>query len=103
MSQITYVQPDGDTRTIVAADGHSVMRAAVENGIDGIVAECGGNAMCATCHVYVEQVEANALGEVGLDEDEMLDCTAAERLASSRLSCQLPTTSDLTVRIPEEQ
>jgi 2Fe-2S ferredoxin len=103
MPQITYVQPGGGTRTILVNDGQSVMRAAVENSIDGIVGECGGNAMCATCHVYVEQGETNLLGEVGLDEDEMLDCTAAARLDSSRLSCQLSATSDLTVRIPEEQ
>ncbi|WP_442800067.1 hypothetical protein [Nocardia sp. NBC_01730] len=29
------------------------MHAAVHNGVTGIVGECGGQAMCATCHVLV--------------------------------------------------
>lgn len=103
MSQITYVQPGGHTQTISVPTGKSVMRAAMENNIEGIVAECGGNAMCATCHVYVEAVDATLLPPVGEEEDDMLDCTAAERLASSRLSCQLAATDGLTIRIPEEQ
>ena len=103
MSQITYVQPGGEARTITAKAGQSVMRAAMENDIAGIVAECGGNAMCATCHVYVDPKDAILLAALEENEQEMLDCTAAERMASSRLSCQLPATQDMTVRIPEEQ
>lgn len=36
-------------------------------------------------------------------EDEMLDCTASERCANSRLSCQLQVLEDITVRLPETQ
>ena len=48
------IQPDGTTRTIEVAAGTSVMQAAVGAGVRGIVGECGGSAMCATCHVYVD-------------------------------------------------
>jgi 2Fe-2S ferredoxin len=92
MPKITYILPDGLETVLDAEPGSSVMRAAVSNGIPGIVAECGGSAMCATCHVYVET-----------ENPEMLDCTASERCANSRLSCQLQVSEDITVRLPETQ
>ncbi|EMY34614.1 ferredoxin [Arthrobacter crystallopoietes BAB-32] len=103
MPKITFVQPDGLENVVDAEADVSVMRAAVASGVPGIVAECGGSAMCATCHVYVDAGNLDGLPELGDVEDEMLDCTAAERLDCSRLSCQLPATRDLTVRIPPTQ
>ncbi|MCO1337506.1 ferredoxin [Kocuria polaris] len=90
MPTITFVQPTGEMAELDAADGTSLMRAAVSNGIDGIVGECGGQAMCATCHVYVRPEHTGGLPEVSEDEDEMLDCTVAERTERSRLGCQIP-------------
>lgn len=80
------------------------MRAALQNGVPGIVGECGGQAMCATCHVYVDP--ALDLREPSDDEEEMLECTAAERTDGSRLSCQLRAGEDfedLKVQLPETQ
>jgi 2Fe-2S ferredoxin len=82
------------------------MQGAVAHGIAGIVAECGGNAMCATCHVYTAPADADKLPEVTDDGDEMLDCTSTARAAGSRLSCQPATTTEmdgLVVRIPAAQ
>ena len=55
MPSITYVHPDGSGKLLDVPVGTSVMRGAILNGVDGIVAECGGEMMCATCHVYVEE------------------------------------------------
>ncbi len=101
MTTIVYEHADGSESTILAKPGDSVMRTAVLNNVPGIVAECGGNAMCATCHVYVAPIPG--LPDVADAEDEMLDCTAEERGADSRLSCQLPAVDGLRVRIPETQ
>ncbi|MFB0836103.1 2Fe-2S iron-sulfur cluster-binding protein [Arthrobacter halodurans] len=101
--RLTYLQPDGTSATVEADPGHTVMRAALANNVEGIVAECGGNAMCATCHVYVDPKSDALLPPVGANEDELLDCTAAERRSGSRLSCQLPAVDGLTVRVPECQ
>ncbi|NEE01265.1 2Fe-2S iron-sulfur cluster-binding protein [Phytoactinopolyspora halotolerans] len=106
MPKITYVSADGDLHVVDVPIGTSVMRGAVGTGIDGIVAECGGNAMCATCHVYVPAEHAASLPEMTAVEDEMLECTVAERRATSRLSCQLRITEGLdglVVRLPEAQ
>ncbi|QEU89778.1 2Fe-2S iron-sulfur cluster-binding protein [Streptomyces kanamyceticus] len=106
MPKITYVSVDETTRTIEVPVGTSVMRGAVFNDVDGIVAQCGGNAQCATCHVYVDETTADRLPAAGPDEDDMLDFTASPRLDTSRLSCQLTVTDDLDgliVRLPERQ
>ncbi|GAA4395084.1 2Fe-2S iron-sulfur cluster-binding protein [Tsukamurella soli] len=104
MPCITYLHPDGRRDEIAVDAGTTVMRAAVGNGIEGIVGECGGQAMCATCHVYIDSdIELPRACE---DEEEMLECTAAERLANSRLGCQLRAGEHfdaLVVRLPERQ
>ena len=63
MPRIVFVTHDGVTQTVEEADGVSVMQAALNADITGIVGECGGSMMCATCHVYVrEPWAANASG-----------------------------------------
>ena len=103
MPKVTYILPDGTETVIDAEAGASVMRTAVSHGVPGIVAECGGSAMCATCHVYVDPADRAALPEMLAVEDEMLDCAAAEREDGSRLSCQLPVAGDIRVRLPDTQ
>jgi ferredoxin, 2Fe-2S len=106
MPKVTYTRVDGSQETLDVPAGTSVMQAAVSNGIDEIVAECGGNLMCATCHVYVERAHPDVLPEMQADEDAMLECVEAERQDNSRLSCQLVLPDDaeeVLVRLPESQ
>lgn len=106
MPKVTYVQSDGTADTVEVERGQSVMQAALMTGISGIVAECGGAASCATCHVYVDDPWVERLPSPDEDENAMLDCTASERRPNSRLSCQLRVTSQLdglVVHIPETQ
>lgn len=106
MPSVTYIGSDGSETTIDAPAGMSIMQAAVLNGVDGIVGECGGNLMCATCHVYVDEEWADRLEERDEVEEEMLEETASPRRSCSRLSCQIPlsdATDGLVVHVPEEQ
>ncbi|MEN0138927.1 MAG: 2Fe-2S iron-sulfur cluster-binding protein [Rhodococcus sp. (in: high G+C Gram-positive bacteria)] len=107
MSKITFHHPGGQFDVVDVEPGTSIMRAAVTHGVTGIVGECGGQAMCATCHVYVRDPYLEALPAIGEDEDEMLDCTATDRDPTrSRLGCQITITdalTDIEVDLPESQ
>lgn len=104
MPKVTF-HHDGVTVDVLDVEvGTSLMRAAVHHGVRGIVGECGGQAMCATCHVYVREPYLDALPEIGEDEAEMLDCTAAPRDdRRSRLGCQVLICGDLQVDVPTQQ
>jgi 2Fe-2S ferredoxin len=106
MPTITFVHPDARAEAISAAVGDSVMQAAIVHSITGVVAECGGNAMCATCHVYVDSGWSDRLPTMTTDEDALLDGTAAERRPTSRLSCQIrltPELDGLVLHLPDRQ
>lgn len=57
-----------------------------------IMATCGGMALCATCHVEVQEGGEN-LPEPEDNELDMLD-TLPDANANSRLSCQLRLTNE---------
>lgn len=106
MTKIIYVHPNGARDVLEVPDGLSVMQAATSRGVDGILAECGGNAMCATCHVYVDPAWLGRLPPMSGEEDALLEGTASERRPNSRLSCQLKVAPDLdglTVHLPDRQ
>jgi 2Fe-2S ferredoxin len=106
MPRVTYIDTAGKETTLDIEIGTSVMQAAVFNGVDGIVAECGGSCMCATCHVYVRDDLLAKTPPMQPDEDAMLEGTASERRPNSRLSCQLvvsPEMDGLVVYLPETQ
>ncbi len=106
MPKITYISVDGDEQTVEATTGTSLMQTALDEGVDGIVGNCGGEMMCATCHVYVDEAWTEKVGPPSEDESEMLDETACPRQPNSRLSCQIKAAAELdglVVRTPEEQ
>jgi len=88
MPKITYVTSDGNRHEVEVETGYSVMEGAINNDIDGIVAECGGACACATCHSYIDEGWLDKLPEMDDMEDSMLDA-AFERKSNSRLSCQI--------------
>lgn len=106
MPAVTYVQPDGTARTVDVPSGWTAMEGAVRNGIQGIVAECGGACACATCHVHVDPAWAGRLPAASDMERDMLECTAEPATAESRLSCQIriaPETDGLRLQVAAVQ
>ena len=105
MPKITFIEHDGTAHQVTAAPGRSVMQTAGDHQVPGILADCGGNCACATCHVYVDEAWVARLAPPSKEEREMIECALHVR-DNSRLSCQLPVTTEvdgLVVRLPESQ
>lgn len=105
MVGITFISAAGDAQTIDAPEGHSLMEGAIGNGIETVVAVCGGNAYCGTCRVYVDEAWRDLLGEATEIELPMIE-TAGDETPGVRLSCQITVTSEmdgLVVRTPASQ
>ncbi len=94
MPTVVFHDRRGVRREVEAARGSTLMEAAVDADVDGIVAECGGACACATCHAYIAEPWLARLPPMSDMEDAMLD-SATERRANSRLTCQLELTDEL--------
>ena len=88
MPKVIYVSTAGDEQAIDATEGESVMATSVKNGVPGIIGECGGNASCATCHVWVRDEFLPLLAEPSETEEDLLEMGVSDRRPGSRLSCQ---------------
>lgn len=106
MVKVTYMAADGTRTDVDANEGSTVMHTAVANNVDGIVGECGGAMMCATCHCYVDEAWVGRVGARSDGEEDMLEGAASEVTDRSRLSCQIklaPELDGLVVHLPEDQ
>lgn len=86
--------PQGDTRAITVEPEGSLMEAIREAGFEALPAACGGCCSCATCHVVIEPASFAKLALASSDEGDLLDGSDS-REESSRLSCQVPLSSEL--------
>lgn len=94
MPEIKVVDRAGAEHRLEAAVGLSVMEVIRDGGIDELLALCGGCLSCATCHVHVDPRFAGLLQEMSDDEHDLLD-SSDHRVATSRLSCQIPFATEL--------
>jgi 2Fe-2S ferredoxin len=81
------------------------MHAATDNGVAGILADCGGACSCATCHCYVGEDWTARTGAADEVEAQMLEFVLDPQ-PNSRLSCQITVSDELdglVVRLPKSQ
>jgi len=93
---ITFVQHDGAERVLAGIEARgTLMEAARDNGVAGILADCGGACDCGTCHVHIDP---SWVGKVGMPNDlenDTLDLMVQNRIEGrSRLSCQVALTPE---------
>lgn len=106
MPKITYIQADGTQHVVEATIGTSLMQTALNNGVAGILGDCGGACQCATCHVYIDAPWRGQLPSIGDMEDAMLDSSPAPRKDISRLACEVtvrPEFDGMVVHLPHSQ
>jgi 2Fe-2S ferredoxin len=106
MPTLLITTPDGAEHDVSAQPGRSLLLIAQDAGLDGLVAECGGSCVCATCHCIVHADDVSRVAPPADDESQMLDFTATEREPGSRLACQLKIDAShegLRVRIASRQ
>lgn len=88
MPKLIVVDRTGGEHPIEGHPDGTVMEAIRDNGLDELLALCGGVCSCATCHVYVDAAFAADLPPIGEDESDLLD-SSSHRTEASRLSCQI--------------
>jgi len=106
MARIKFIEYNGAEHDVEAGNGLSIMQAAVNNNVAGIVAECGGACSCATCHVYIDSAWYAKIEAPSEMENEMLEFAINYKANTSRLSCQIKISDKLdgiVIRTPESQ
>lgn len=99
---MTFVDKDGEEKTIEVPVGMSMLEAAHENDIE-LEGACEGSLACSTCHVIVmDEDYYNKLPEPTDEENDMLDL-AFGLTETSRLGCQViakPELDGMKVALP---
>ena len=103
--KIKYIEANGTEHIAEVRCGSTVMQGALDHGIPGILAECGGSCSCGTCRVYVDEAWRPKTGEPSEIEDATMD-GHDDTHAGKRLSCQICVSEELdglVVRLPKSQ
>ena len=85
MPEITFITTTGAEMRANIPVGLSLMRGAIEAGVDEIRAECGGVASCGTCKIILDEAGQTKVPPASAIEGSMLE----DDPAGYRLSCQL--------------
>lgn len=94
MPRLLVTTREGVECSLEVHGARSVMEVIRDSGVGDILALCGGNCSCATCHVYVDDSFAPLLPAMDACEKDLLDASE-HRDARSRLACQIPVREDL--------
>lgn len=104
MPTVVFVHPDGSSEAHSVAPGATVMDCALDNGVRGIGAQCGGACTCSTCHAVVDERWFAATGGPQGDERDILEFVP-NHTRRSRLTCQIvmgAALDGLVVHVPAE-
>lgn len=87
MSNVIVTDREGVKHELTANPGDSLMEVLRDAGLP-IEAICGGQSICSTCHIYVDETWAEKLPARAEVEQIMVEDTGHFR-ETSRLSCQV--------------
>lgn len=93
MGTIFAIDRDGVEHALPARAGITLMEVLRDGGLP-VEAICGGQCICSTCHVYVDDAWAARLAPRSTAEQVMVEDTGHFQ-DTSRLACQVEFSSDL--------
>lgn len=105
MVPITFVEHDGQRQTVSAEPQQTLMEVATQNGVRGILAECGGARVCGTCHCYIDE-PWREMTSTPCEDERMLTEFSEHHRPDSRLSCQIRVSeamAGMVVHLPPTQ
>lgn len=105
MVEVIFIEHDGTEHRATGESGRTIMEVAMDNGLPGLLADCGGNCSCGTCRCLVGPEWVGKLEPMSCDEQLMLDMVANGD-GGCRLTCQIPLSEDLdgiVIHWPESQ
>jgi 2Fe-2S ferredoxin len=105
MPLITFIEHNGTEHSVDVPLGQSLMQAALNHSVPGILGDCGGCCACATCHGYLDADWQDKVPAPADDERELLE-VVLDPSVESRLTCQLSMSEALigaVIRLPESQ
>lgn len=85
--QIHVTDEEGNDKDVTWEPHQTLLEAVVAAGFP-VLATCGGNASCATCHAYIDPEHFVAAGEREEAEADLLDMIDDIANENSRLCCQ---------------
>ena len=80
--------------TIEGQKGQTLMQLVDQYELANPYGICGGEPMCGTCHVYVDQAWVGKLNAKTSEEESAID-NASELKENSRLACQIDLSEEL--------
>ena len=83
------IDREGNKVSIEAEEGTTIRKAVMDKLTPGNFGLCGGNCICATCHVYIDEKDMQKLKPAEEDEKETMETNDIEQTDFSRLSCQI--------------
>ena len=89
MSKLFIRRRNGLEAVLEGRTGLSLMEIMRHDGIEELLALCGGSCSCATCHIFVDEKFFDILPKMKPEEDDLLD-SSDHRRPNSRLACQIP-------------
>ena len=101
--QFNLIDRKGSKISIEAEEGTTIKDSIMDKLTPGNFALCGGNCICATCHVYIAEEDFNKLESPKEDEIETLETNDVNQTKLSRLSCQIELKEEfnnITVTMP---
>jgi 2Fe-2S ferredoxin len=87
--KFNLIDREGNKVSIEAEEGTTIRQAIMDKLTPGNFGLCGGNNICATCHVYVDEKDMQKLKPAEEDETETMETNDIDQTKFSRLSCQI--------------